>query len=280
MEDYFDKELMSKIKNEPITIPSDYYETVEKTLLGLEYDSKKVRKSIYKKFFQMAAVLAVCLFVILPNVSYEVAMAMEEFPFIGNFIHAITLRNYEVDDEFHQMKARIPMVSVDENNISQEVANVINKKIIDDTKPLIDEFYEEMESIGKDGHTGLFIDYEEMTNNEKWYSLKLILCRTSGGGSVEYRFYNVDKATGKLVPFKDLIKSEEHKKLIQTNIKNQMMKINEKEKYPIYWEEDVILTDNQNYYFNDEEELVIVFNEYEVAPGAYGCPEFKITGKY
>lgn len=32
----------------------------------------------------------------------------------------------------------------------------------------------------------------------------------------------------------------------------------------------------QNFYFNDDGEIVIVFDEYEVAPGYMGCPEFTI----
>ena len=33
---------------------------------------------------------------------------------------------------------------------------------------------------------------------------------------------------------------------------------------------------DQNFYINDENQLVIVFDEYEVAPGSMGTPEFVI----
>ena len=32
----------------------------------------------------------------------------------------------------------------------------------------------------------------------------------------------------------------------------------------------------QNFYINNKGKLVILFDKYEVAPGAYGCPEFEI----
>ena len=37
------------------------------------------------------------------------------------------------------------------------------------------------------------------------------------------------------------------------------------------------LGENHNYYFNEDGELVIPFDKYEVAPGYMGCPEFVIS---
>ena len=37
---------------------------------------------------------------------------------------------------------------------------------------------------------------------------------------------------------------------------------------------------DQNFYINDENQLVIVFDEYEVAPGSMGTPEFVIPTEF
>ena len=37
---------------------------------------------------------------------------------------------------------------------------------------------------------------------------------------------------------------------------------------------------DQNFYINDQDQLVIVFDEYEVAPGSMGMPEFVIDIEY
>lgn len=278
MDNNFDRRFKSMVDNEPILIPTGYHDMVEKTLSNLDRSkSKSNYKNVIFRFGKIAAIFVICTVLVLPNISYDISLAMEEFPFIGKFIHAITLRNYEVDDEYHQLKARIPMVSVDENNISQEVADTINKKILEDTRPLIDEFYRDMELIKDEGHTGLYIDYEEITNNEQWYTLKLILGRTSASGNVEYRFYNVDKNTGQIVYLKDLFKSDTYKVRIYNELKKQMTDINKKSEYPIYWVKDFEISKNMNFYLDKDGELHIVFNEYEVAPGAYGCPEFKVS---
>jgi len=36
------------------------------------------------------------------------------------------------------------------------------------------------------------------------------------------------------------------------------------------------ISEEQNFYINDKGKLVIVFDEYEVAPGSMGCVEFVI----
>ena len=36
------------------------------------------------------------------------------------------------------------------------------------------------------------------------------------------------------------------------------------------------ITEQTNFYFNEKDELVITFDEYEVAPGYMGAPEFVI----
>ncbi len=36
------------------------------------------------------------------------------------------------------------------------------------------------------------------------------------------------------------------------------------------------ISPQQNFYLNPEGKLVIAFNEYEVAPGSMGCPEFEM----
>ena len=54
----------------------------------------------------------------------------------------------------------------------------------------------------------------------------------------------------------------------------------------VYWLDDSIIgkdivsvNKNHNFYFNKKGKLVIPFDEYEVAPGSMGCPEFVIDNK-
>ena len=71
--------------------------------------------------------------------------------------------------------------------------------------------------------------------------------------------------------------------VISENIKEQMthrMEADENVVYDINCElpEDNFqqIAENQTFYQNQNGQMVIVFNEYEVAPGFMGCPEFVI----
>ena len=51
----------------------------------------------------------------------------------------------------------------------------------------------------------------------------------------------------------------------------------------VYWidgempgNEFSVIRDDANFFFADNGNLVLRFDEYEVAPGAYGCPQFEI----
>ena len=37
-----------------------------------------------------------------------------------------------------------------------------------------------------------------------------------------------------------------------------------------------IIHEDSNFYFNENKDLVIVYNKYDIAPGYMGCPEFVI----
>ena len=58
----------------------------------------------------------------------------------------------------------------------------------------------------------------------------------------------------------------------------------EKDKDVVYWIDGEneewsfsMIEDNQNFYFSNKGNIVIVFDKYEVGPGATGTPEFEIN---
>ena len=59
------------------------------------------------------------------------------------------------------------------------------------------------------------------------------------------------------------------------------MENDENETYWVYDEIEEwnfkIIEDNQEFYFSEEGNIVIVFDKYEVAPGYMGAPEFEIS---
>jgi len=88
--------------------------------------------------------------------------------------------------------------------------------------------------------------------------------------------YNIDLKTGKLLPLAELFKPGEYKTVIDKEINRQIALDPES-----YFEGDMGfqgIAKEQNYYL-DGENLVIYFNQYEIAPYAAGIRDFKIPLK-
>ena len=73
---------------------------------------------------------------------------------------------------------------------------------------------------------------------------------------------------------------------ISENIKEQMREQMKEDEMVYYWVDDEIeewnfkaITDETSFYLNEKNEIVIAFDEYEVAPGYMGCVEFVIPNE-
>lgn len=108
----------------------------------------------------------------------------------------------------------------------------------------------------------------------------------NAGGSVNYsRCFTMDKSSGKVLELKDLFPEDsDYINLISEEILRQMEEKvrNEGAMYFIpggIWSEEECfrqIAPDQNFYINEQDQLVIMFDEYEVAPGSMGSPEFVI----
>ena len=100
--------------------------------------------------------------------------------------------------------------------------------------------------------------------------------------------YTIDKKRQIVLTLPMLFKDDKYIKVISDNIKEQMreqMKKDSTKSYFIDQKKDLPVEDfktinkYQDFYFNKNEDLVICFDEYEVAPGYMGAVEFVIPYK-
>lgn len=277
----FDKMLYQKAAEEKITMPEYASQKLEETLAALPPRSEK--RSFTVRFTKALAVPACLLFVLLfvmPNVSTAYAAAMEKVPVLGELIQVVTIRNYWKPNENHEMNISAPNIP-DASQGSAE--DYINKDVDQMVKGLIRQFYDNLELDGDEGHGSIYVDYNIVTNTERWFTLKLSVHTISGSSSSYYAFRHVDRQTGKCVQLGDIFQNDSFSEILTENIKQQMrLQIQENPKMT-YWIDDEEygfdfppLSSDHNFYFNEEGNLVIPFDKYEVAPGFMGCPEFVI----
>lgn len=276
----FDKIIKQKIKEEEVQIPQYVKEKIELTLSTLpEKESKPIKFKVLSRVVTVAACFIFVCLVVLPNCSTVYAKALEKVPVIGNIVKVVTIRNYFYFDGNHEMNIDVPKIEGEEG----QATDYINKEIDELTKILSDYFYKNLEECGEKGHSGTYVDYEVVTNTDKWFTLKIRVHEVLGSGNTYYKYYHIDKMNGKIVVLKDLFTTDAFTTILEDEIRRQMKKIMMEDKDKIYWVDNaeigqdfVKISDEHNFYWNEMGDMVIIFDKYEVAPGYMGTPELEI----
>lgn len=241
---------------------------------------KKIRRGTgWKVVFAMMAVL-----VILPNVNPTIAYAMYELPLIGKLFEVVTIRNYEYQDETHEVEIKMPEVIV--NEAESEGIRKLNKE----SQAFVNQIIDEFESGLTEGvYQAIYVDYEVLCDKEEWFTLKLGVSEVMASSNQYFKYYHIDKATGELVSLSGLFVNDEYIDAISENIYQQMLDAmeNDEDESVDYWvekaDEDVeacyVIDADQNFYFNEAGDIVIVYDKYAVGPGSMGCPEFEVPQK-
>lgn len=262
-------------------VPQKVSEKINKTLDSLpqrdEQGKKKIR-FLPKVAAAVAAVIVLCLFV-MPNVSVVYAAALQKIPVIGSIVKVVTIRDYSYSDYFHEMNIKVPKIEGD----SGEAVDYINKDVEELTNILAERFNEELEEIGNEGHSSIYVDYDVVTNTDQWFTLKITVFEAAGSSNTYYKYYHIDKVNGKIVTLGDLAANEEFYSRIKENIKAQMKAQMQANSDLLYWTDNEDfgmefeeLGPNHNFYWTEDGDIVIVYDKYEVAPGYMGTPEFVV----
>ena len=133
------------------------------------------------------------------------------------------------------------------------------------------------------GYVGGDITYKIMQDNDRFLSVRFDTTINLGGSMQYCRCLTMDKRNGKIISLDDLF-ANGYIEAISAEILRQMEEqvADRRANYylpgGIWREEDCFkeITADRNFYINAENKLVIVFDEYEVAPGSMGMPEFVI----
>ena len=276
-----DRKIRRQLKKEKIVMPEQIEQRFDFTVAWLQKKTQR-KPHFFTIGIRTAAVLLLIAFFVLPNVSPEVAYAMQEIPVVDKIVRVITVYDFEKEDENHSENIRIPQIETEDG--MQEPLDAINEEVKELTDEIITRFRKSAEEL-PDSHFDLLIDYETVTNNENWFTLKITVTESAGTGSNAYCYYHIDKTRGEIVTLSDVFNENfDYVSVFSEYIKQQMLWQMEEDPDVIYW----MYSDNktfwgfyeispdQNFYFNQDGDLVIVFDKYEVAPGTMGYPEFVI----
>ena len=254
-------------------------------------DKRNRNKKRMVRLATAAAALA-GIFVILPNTSAGIAHAMEQIPVLGQLVEVVTFRDYNYETDRNIADIQVPEVKVaDQTGDSQVQENLsrtaeeINAEIQEITDKLIEEFEANLDD--EMGYQDILVKSEVLTTTEEYFTLKLICYQGAGSGYQWNVFYTIDLNTGERLALKDLfLEGADYITAISENIKEQMQARMDADENVYYWLNDEIeewnfkaITDETSFYLNEKGNVVIGFNEGDVAPMYMGTVEFEIPAE-
>lgn len=266
---------MWKEEYDQIPVPQEARDRIEAGIMRARLEKKRSDRMKNMKRTGVTAAALVLTFGIAVNASPVVAQAMDGIPIIGSIARVVTIRNYNESTD-NGMMADISVPQIDGNVAANAEMDAYAKELIARyEKEVVAQLGQE------EGHYALESSYEVVSDNDKYVSIRINTVETMASGAEFVKIFTVDKATGETVSLKDYLNSPEKLEAVSQNIKDQMAAQMAEDEGKIYFTEGEVggftgLTGDENFYLNEAGELVIVFGEYEVAPGYMGTVSFTI----
>ena len=182
-------------------------------------------------------------------------------------------KHYETEGTIVTVK--IPHVV---NVKDDKVKKVINKLITQ----AIDDFTNEFKEFDKEPNTEhkliADITFQNYYSDDKIISFSINATQIMADSYLQKKFYTVDLKTGVVYNIEHFLGSD-YQNIVKKSVQQQIAE--NKEKYPnlMYFDEAVNnlkITNEQPFYINKDNQVVVVFNQFEIAPGYMSLPEFII----
>ena len=214
---------------------------------------------------------ALALFVAVPNASPTAAAAMADIPVLGAIVELVTFRTYTYDDGHNFADVQTPELG------GSAAAEEVSDQVQEYTDQLIAQFEADCAATGE-GYQGLDVTSSVVADTDEWFTLRIDAVKTQASGAQFSRFYHIDKATGQVVTLADLFREDaDYVTALSDSVRAQMeerMAADESQAY--FVDQFTAIAPDQNFYFDADGQLVLVFDEYTIAAGYMGMPEFTI----
>lgn len=235
-----------------------------------------------------AAALILC-FTAGLNTSQAFAAAAANLPVIGAVSKVLTFRTYDYGDQDKTIHMEIPRIEPAETaaDINRQIERLMDQYRTE-AETHIAEYKEAFLATGgteeEFAQKGIRVDAGYEVKFESADVLSLVITANenwSNAYGVQY-FYNLYLRNGKELTLEGLLGSDYREKADQS-IRRQMKERMEADGNLVYWDGTDGMTgyegvdENTRFYLNSRGVPVVVFEKYEIAPGAFGPQEFEIT---
>ncbi|EHI61120.1 DUF3298 and DUF4163 domain-containing protein [Hungatella hathewayi] len=251
---------------------------------------KKKRRNVYMKRSAVAAAAAVVLFTAVLNTNTVFAEEVSTLPVIGTIARVLTFRSYEKEEDDMKVQVEIPsieMISGETAGFSDEVNKGIYQLCENYAKEAMERAREYREAFLATGGTEeewaahkveIKVWYEVRYQTDSYLSLAVMGSESWSSAYSETKYYNMDLKDARVITLKDML-GDDYIRIADESISTQMKERESSQGIVFFTPEQggfQGITDETRFYINESGRPVIVFDKYEIAPGAYGEIEFVI----
>lgn len=281
-----------------IPIPKELNVRIQQEIQKSQKQWEEKRKASQRQRFQKvvrgveATAAAACiLFTAALNTSPVFAKEAAQLPVIGGLARVLTFRSYETEKNDIAVSVEIPtieMIAADTkitaDNINQEILALCSQ-YADDAVLRAEEYRTAFLETGgtpeewAQHNIKITVDYEIKQQNSDYLSVVIRGTESWTNAYSETNYYNLDVNSGELVTLEDILGSD-YMELANAQIREQIAERQKVGELFFTAEEGGFtgISENTKFYINEKNRPVIVFERYEIAPGASGDIEFEIGG--
>jgi hypothetical protein len=225
------------------------------------------------------------------NINTAFADEVHQIPVVGAIARVLTVSSYKKTVGDEKISVEVPGVEFIQND-THGLSKQINEEIQEICSKYADESLERAQD-----YKQAFLDTggteaewaEHKIEIKVWYEIKAqsvdylsFVVRGTESWTSAYsqeKYYNIDLKSGKLLSLGDVL-GEDYINKANESINSQMEEKSKEIGIPFFTPEEggfESITDETKFYMKDNGNPVIVFDKYEIAPGAAGSVEFEIV---
>ncbi|SET72190.1 RsiV family protein [Lacrimispora sphenoides] len=225
------------------------------------------------------------------NINTAFAEEVHQIPVVGAIARVLTVSSYKKTVGDEKISVEVPGVEFIQND-THGLSKQINEEIQEICSKYADESLERAQE-----YKQAFLDTggteaewaEHKIEIKVWYEIKAqsdnylsFVVRGTESWTSAYsqeKYYNIDLKSGKLLSLGDVL-GEDYINKANESINRQMEEKSKEIGIPFFTPEEggfESITDETKFYMKDNGNPVIVFDKYEIAPGAAGSVEFEIV---
>ena len=268
-----------------IEIPDNLDEVVQGAIAeGMARRHRNKIVDLFKKAGSIAAVFFLCVITAL-NLSPTFAAAACEAPVVGDLCRVFLFRDYHMEDSIKYIDAQVPQIENTgktelETQINQEIRKVV-RDCLAASEERAKEYYNAFVETGGNPEdfipVGITISYETKYTSQEFVSFVVSQYETRFAAYHDNFYYNIDLDSGKIITLKDWF-GPQYRQIIAESIEATIAGWSEEQRGILWDNLSVIdlISENTNFYFNQDGQVVVVIEKYEAAYGAAGGLEFTI----